>query len=105
VLRLEPSQYIANDTKIRITLTHATGHDWEKDVQTLAKVELPKIVKKYFRAKLNIKLDFYNAYAEGEDFENVQLGRALASRSLQQRLRGFLQRVKQKASDDIPHAL
>ncbi|CAI6098730.1 unnamed protein product [Clonostachys chloroleuca] len=105
VMPINTSPALAIPRSIRITLTHATGHDWEKDVQTLAKIELPKIVKKYFRAKLNIKLDFYNAYAEGEDFENVQLGRALASRSLQQRLRGFLQRVKQKASDDIPPAL
>lgn len=90
-----------NMTQIRIRLKRV-GHDWERNMKQLSKVELPAIIKRYFKTKLNKTLDFYNAFAEELAPEQIpEYGKVLVSGHLQMKVQEILAKSKGDAWCDL----
>ncbi|CAI6096683.1 unnamed protein product [Clonostachys chloroleuca] len=86
---------------IRIRLKRPTM-DWEGNMRQLSKVELPAIIKRYFKVKLNKTLDFYNAFAEELAPDQIpEYGKVLVSADLQRKVRDVLSRVREEAWGDL----
>jgi hypothetical protein len=76
--------------------------DWEGNMRQLSKVELPAIIKRYFKVKLNKTLDFYNAFAEELAPDQIpEYGKVLVSTDLQRKVRDVLSRVREEVWGDL----